>query len=224
MIHIRKRIPSSPNMIEIGGLSRSAPVRAIISSKGQALVEFALTLPLLLLLALGIIEVSYGIYDQHVLIKMAREGSNLISRNTSLYLAGTAMKSMANPPVDLNSSRSLMIFSVIRLGTTGVYAGKPVIYKYRTVGNLTGRSSILSQSGQCTFYNDAAAPTHDYENTSTTNPDACLANGGTLPSGVVIPNSGQLFLTEIYNTHNLITPASKFGINVPSVLYANAYF
>jgi hypothetical protein len=191
---------------------------------GQALVEFTLSLMLLIVLTLGIIEFSYAMYVKHVLIKMAREGANLISRNTSIYEAGNAMKYMANAPVDLNSSHSRMIFTVIRMGSSGANTGKPVIYKYRTVGSLSGQNSVISQSGSCTFYTDAGAPGHDYENTSSTDPDGCLANGGTLPAGVVIPNSGQLFLTEVFNQHTLITPVGNLNLNVPNTLYASAYF
>jgi len=191
---------------------------------GQALIEFTLSLILLLVLSLGIIEFSYALYVKHVLIKMAREGANLVSRNTSVYDAGNAMKYMANNPVDLNSNHSFMIFTVIRMGTSGANTGKPVIYKYRTVGTLTGQTSVISKSGSCTFYVDANAPAHDYENTSTSNPDGCLANGGTLPAGVVIPNSGQLFLTEVFNRHTLITPVGNLNLNVPNTLYSSAYF
>jgi Flp pilus assembly protein TadG len=184
-----------------------------IAQKGQALVEFALTLPLLLLLALGIIEFSYVLLDQHVLIKMAREGSNLISRNTSLTDAGTAMTAMANTPVDLTSNRSLMIFSVIRKKSTD--PTKAVLYKKRQIGSLTGKASILSTSGTCTF-----TSANDYANAAGV--DACVITN--LPSAVVIPNSGQIFMTEVYNSHSLITPVGNLGIAMPTSLYANAYF
>jgi Flp pilus assembly protein TadG len=182
--------------------------------RGQALVEFAIVLPLLLLLILGVIEFSYAMYAKHVLIKMAREGSNLISRNTSLVDAGTVMRSMANAPVDLNSTHSLMIFSVIRLGST-TNVGKPVLYKRRQLGTLAGHTSILSTSGTCNFVSS-----NDYANSAD---DNCLIAGG-LPTGVVIPNSGQIYMTEVFNTHNFLTPAGNFGINAPNTLYANAYF
>ncbi|MFN8009076.1 MAG: TadE family protein [Terriglobia bacterium] len=181
---------------------------------GQALVEFAIVLPFLLLLALGVIEFSYAIYAKHVVIKMAREGSNLISRNTSLVDAGTIMTSMANTPVDLNSNHSLMIFSVIRIGSV-TNVNKPVLYKRRVMGSLSGYTSILSTSGTCNFVSSS-----DYANSAV---DGCLIAGG-LPAGVVVPNSGQLYMTEVYNTHNYLTPAGNFGISSPNTLYANAYF
>ena len=82
-------------------------------ARGQTLVEFAMVLPLVLVLALGVIEVGYALLDQHVVTKLTREGSNLISRDTSLQDAGTALRSMSTRPVDFATS-STVIFSVIK--------------------------------------------------------------------------------------------------------------
>ena len=54
------------------------------SERGQSIVEFAIVMPLLLLVSLGVVETSYALLDQHVVTKLAREGSNLISRDTSM--------------------------------------------------------------------------------------------------------------------------------------------
>jgi len=48
--------------------------------KGQALVEFVLVLPFLLLLFLGMIEASYAMYDYIVLANANREGARLAAR------------------------------------------------------------------------------------------------------------------------------------------------
>jgi Flp pilus assembly protein TadG len=80
---------------------------------GQALVEFAVVLPLLLVLVLGVVEVGYALLDQHVVTKLSREGSNLISRDVTLQDAGAAMKSMKTRPVDFDV-QSRLIFSVVK--------------------------------------------------------------------------------------------------------------
>jgi len=41
---------------------------------GQSMVEFAIILPLLLVVVLGIVEVSYALMDQHLVTKLTREG------------------------------------------------------------------------------------------------------------------------------------------------------
>ena len=71
-------------------------------------------LPLVLVLVLGVIEVGYALLDQHVVTKLTREGSNLISRDTSLADAADAIRSMSSRPVNFNDGSSKVIFSVIK--------------------------------------------------------------------------------------------------------------
>ena len=54
--------------------------RKLGCTSGQSLIEFAIVVPLVLAVALGVIELGYALLDQHVVTKLAREGSNLISR------------------------------------------------------------------------------------------------------------------------------------------------
>jgi len=56
--------------------------KIICSQKGQALTEVGLILPFLLLLALGVIEVSNMIDTYLVLTHLTREGANMTSRQT----------------------------------------------------------------------------------------------------------------------------------------------
>ena len=54
------------------------------ASRGASLIEAALTLPLVLLIVFGTVEVGYSLLDSHTVTRLTREGSNLISRNTTL--------------------------------------------------------------------------------------------------------------------------------------------
>jgi Flp pilus assembly protein TadG len=56
---------------------------------GQALVEFALILPVLLLLLLGIVEFGLILYDQHVITNASREGARygIVVRSTRRTVA-----------------------------------------------------------------------------------------------------------------------------------------
>ena len=76
-------------------------------------MEFALLLPFLLLLVFGLVDISYLLLHQHVVTKLTREGSNLISRNTSLDDAVGALTAMSVRPVDFGT-RSKVIFSVLK--------------------------------------------------------------------------------------------------------------
>jgi hypothetical protein len=186
--------------------------------KGQSLVEFALTMPLFLLLGLGIIEIGYALYDQHVITKLTREGSNLISRDTTLQDAGTAMNSMANAPVDFTTSNSKLIFSVLKRVSNPSAANynQVILYQRSQLGSFSAQS-VLSTAGAGSF---GAAP--DYiANNSDNDTNLRVTN---VPASLVI-NLGQMaYVTEIYSQHNLITPFNRIGMSVPTTLYSIAYF
>jgi hypothetical protein len=186
------------------------------SAEGQSLVEFALCLPLLLLLVLGIIEVSYALYDQHILTKLAREGSNLISRDTTLDAAATAMSQIASNPVNFSTANSRLIFSVIRQGMAGSNAGRPILYQRHQIGGLSA-SSLLQTRGAGTF---GGAPNY-LANNPDNDTNLQITN---LPANITLPNNGFIFLTEVHNQHNLITPFDNFGFRLPTTLSASAYF
>ena len=50
-------------------------------NEGRGLIEFAMLLPMLIVIVLGVVEIGYALVDQHVVTKITREGSNLISRD-----------------------------------------------------------------------------------------------------------------------------------------------
>src|SRR5690606_27942975 len=80
--------------------------------------------------------------------KLTREGSNLISRDTDLVDAGTALRTMASGPVDFTNG-STVIFSVLKRGAT---TGTPnynrlILYQRYTVGTLAATSSIATSGG-----------------------------------------------------------------------------
>lgn len=54
---------------------------------GQGLAEFAVTLPFLLLLALGVVEVGRMLETAHAMSSLTREGANAVSRGSSMHAA-----------------------------------------------------------------------------------------------------------------------------------------
>jgi Flp pilus assembly protein TadG len=187
----------------------------VFSASGQALVEFAMVLPLVLVLALGVIEVGYALLDQHVVTKLAREGSNLISRDTSLADAATAMRNMSSRPVDFSSGSSKVIFSVVKnVATVGASNyNKPVLYQRYEYGSLTG-SSVLNNSG------GSFGPAPEFQAINSDNNTSLQITN--LPATTAL--GGFLYITEIYTRHPLITPFDRFGVTVPQTLYSIAYF
>jgi hypothetical protein len=192
--------------------------RRVAAANGQGLVEFAVALPLLLLLALGVVETGYLLLDQHVVTKLAREGSNLISRDTSLQDAVTALKTMSTRPVNLNSS-SKVILSVIKKGATTGTANfdKDILYQRYEFGNLAGAASAVRTKGNGAF---RGAPDYEAINSDT---DANLQITK-IPVNLALVRGGMIYVTEIYTKHPLITPVDRFGLRLPSTLYSIAYF
>jgi TadE-like protein len=191
--------------------------RHFLNSSGQSLVEFAMILPLVIVLSLGVIEVGYALLDQHVVTKLTREGSNLISRDVTLEDATTALKSMTTRPVNFNNS-SRMIFSVIRKVAT---AGSPnydrvILYQRHAYGSFSAPSK-LSTAGPASF---GGAPNYVAPN-SESNTNLRITN---LPANLTVIRGSMLYITEVYTRHPLITPLDRFGITVPDTLYSIAYF
>jgi Flp pilus assembly protein TadG len=195
--------------------------RRACSARGQSLLEFGLVLPFVLVLALGVIEVSYALLDQHVVTKLTREGSNLISRDSTLQEAATVLATMTTPPVNF-ASGSKMIFSVIKNVQTAGAANvnKNILYQryvYGTTsnpGSTSALSTVVNVSGNLGSGPEYQAPNSD------TDTGLQITN---LPAGLVTAG-GMLYVTEIYTDHPLITPFDKFGVQVPKMLYSIAYF
>lgn len=195
---------------------RTHTTRFIRQDRGQSMIEFAVVLPLLLVVVLGLIEVSYALYDQHVVTKLTREGSNLISRDTSLQDAANALRTLSVRPVDL-AANSKVIFSVVmNVGATGSSNyGQPILYQRYEYGAISGTSALSTSGG-------SYGPGPDF---TATNPDNDTALRVTnLPVNVTIPVGGMVYVTEIFTRHTLITPFNRFGVTVPSTLYSIAYF
>ena len=183
---------------------------------GQSIVEFALTLPLFLLLCLGVMEFGYALYEDHMIVSLAREGSNLISRQSTLQEAETALLAAVRPPINFNQNGKL-IFSVVKLGTGGANLNQPIITQRRMVGTSTGNSTLGTPP--TASYNGAP----DYSAVNADN-DAAIRVTGSLPNGLTLTAGQSVYITEIYTKHNLITPAANFGVTLPTNLYASAYF
>jgi hypothetical protein len=191
--------------------------KRLFSSSGQSIVEFAVILPVTVVLVLGIIELGYALLDQHVVAKLAREGSNLISRDSAPGDAAAALNGMATRPVNF-ATGSKVIFSVIRRGgTTGTSNfGQDFLYQRYSYGSGSG-STVLQTRGPGSF-----GPGPEYvANNADGDANLQVTN---LPAGLIVANNAMVYITEIFTAHPLITPFDRFGINVPTTLYSIAYF
>ncbi len=186
--------------------------------RGQTMVEFAMVLPILTLAALGVIELSSALLDQHVVTRLAREGSNLTSRDTTLQDAVTAIRGMSTNPVNFDNGKSTVILSVIKnVPTTGAANyNKAILYERFSYGTLAGATSHLQTRGTGSF---GGAPNYIAANSDN---DTGLQITNLTPG--LVPLGGMLYVTEVYSTHTTLTPVANFGLHVPTQLYSSAFF
>lgn len=200
-------------------MSGRRPVRRFLTdASGQSLVEFAMVIPLFIVMVLGIVEVGYALLDQQVVTRLSREGSNLISRDTTLQDAAQVMRGITSRPVNFDDGTSKIIFSVLKRGeTTGTANYNQIIlYQRYEYGSYAG-SSKLSTMGGGSF---GTAPNYEAVN-SDNNTGLRVTN---VPSNLIAAPGGLIYVTEIYTRHSLMTPLDRFGINVPQTMYSIAYF
>jgi hypothetical protein len=189
------------------------------ADRGQAVIEFTLVMPLLLLVALGAVETSYLMLDEHVVTRLARESANLISRDTDLQSAATVLRSMTSRPVNFDDGSSLLVLSVVKRGAA---SGTPnydrdILYQRYTFGQLPGSQSVLQTAGAGTF----GGPPGYIAINSDTDSNLRLVNK---PPNLVLLRGGLVYVAEIFTRHDHLTPLDRFGLTLPDRLYAIAYF
>ena len=187
------------------------------SCAGQTMVEMAFVLPVVLVVSLGMVEVSYALLHQQVVSRITREGSNLISRDVSLLDASNALKSMSTKPVDF-ANGSQLVLTVLKKGSTVGTANydKIVLYQRYSIGTL-GAASTLATAGPASF-----GPAPDFvASNSDTNANLRIVN---LPANVDVTRGGLLYVTEVFTQHAALTPLNKFGVTIPATLRSIAFF
>ncbi|MFC5475284.1 TadE/TadG family type IV pilus assembly protein [Paraherbaspirillum soli] len=105
---------------------------------GIAAIEFALILPLLLLLALPIVDLARAIQANMILINISREGANIASRSAQLDSVSSqnVMNALAatTPPLDMSKQGMVYITKVMGHLQAGVVRNV-ILEQYRWTGN-----------------------------------------------------------------------------------------
>ena len=181
------------------------------SESGQALFEFGISMPILIALVLGVIEVGYALLQTLLITGMAREGSNLISRQVSIGDAETALQAMSGAVrFDTDSAG---ILSVVKLGMSGANKDQPIIAQRHSFGSFTG-TSVLGDPPQTSY------DTAPYYNALDADNDGSIVVSGNLPNGLTLTAGESVYVTEIFTRRTPIIPF----IPLPDTLYASAFF
>jgi uncharacterized membrane protein len=111
--------------------------------RGQAAVELAVVLPLLLIILLGVIEFGRAFEVRHALSGMSREAANLAARGTSLTQAVTV--TMAN-----GADISLDRHGGVVASQIGITNGNAVVQQQQTSAGYAAKSRIGAKGARVT--------------------------------------------------------------------------
>jgi Flp pilus assembly protein TadG len=110
--------------------------------RGSVAVEFALLLPVLLLLIFGVIDFGRAINDQITLTQAAREGARLASLGNSTSAVTTRTESAAAPTLTLTSANITVTTCAAGAGP-GVDAVVKVTYTYTFITPVGAFASMF---------------------------------------------------------------------------------
>ena len=110
--------------------------------RGNALVEFAFVLPVMLALALGVVDYSRAIQFNNILVSLSREGANLASRTNQTPQSIIRTLVTTAQPLQMDSDGIMYITKIVgRPDGTG-----QVEAQYRSAG---GKASLVSDIWAC---------------------------------------------------------------------------
>ena len=118
---------------------------------GQATLEFALSVVMLLTLVLAVIDFGRAIYDVEIIKNLTGEGSAMASRGTSLRDTATAVVAAATP-LNLNVNGRVIVTSVLNSNNSLKVTAQA------TLGGIVAASKVGSTIGGVATLPAGAAP------------------------------------------------------------------
>jgi len=179
----------------------------IQETRGQALVELAIILPILTLLFLGVFDFSRAIYTKNMITNVSREGANLASRDSQLMQQDpqTVMNTLAETAQPLDMQNNGMIYITV---VQGASSGNPTIQTQYPWANTNLKTT--TQNG--TVYNiQSRFGTQVSPNTSS------LAT-----LGLRVGQTASI-VEVFYNYQSLFSVGKQF-LHTPATLYSMAIF
>jgi hypothetical protein len=153
-------------------------------SKGQSLIELAIILPIFILLSLAAFEYGLAVYENNVVVGLAREGANLAARSSSFTDPVDMLNALAESadPLDVDHNAAMYLTRLIGLDD----GSAEVVEQYRLApGSYVPTSKVWSG---CTHWNSGvcSVPSHPH-------PSISLA--------VSLTEGEEVFAMEVYYLH-----------------------
>jgi Flp pilus assembly protein TadG len=200
------------------------PARRPRRQRGIAAVEFALLLPLLVVLIIALVDVARAMQAQMILINLSREGANLASRG-KLQLSENAQTIIGQvaasaPPLDMNKLGMIYITRIMGSTSNGV-TKSIVLEQYRWDDAANNRGYRVSNYAP-------ASKIWSCSNWASGTAGSCLVPSGSL-APVVSMMSGQLvdgeiiYVVEVYYKFNMLFQTFSFGSFATPTLATDFY-
>lgn len=180
------------------------------SEKGQALVETAFMIPLLLLLSLGVIEFANAIDSYMVLGELTRQGASMTSRGT---------------PADIDGPDNDVLDFIIEAAGPVIDPAEPG--RWRIFYSRIGPSNDADNPNACA---DTGEPYIVLERSERgglgqTSQLGALCATANLPDIGSVGAGQELYAIEVYYQYATITGFDYFGIDLASTpIYVRAVF
>jgi len=131
----------------------AVPSRIMFGARdsGQAILECALSVTVMLILAFGLIDLSRAIFVAQVIANLSGQGSSMASRGTSLPNTAAAVAASA-APLDLNSHGRVIVSAVFNSNSVMKLTGQSA------QGGITALSRVGSVIGGTATIPASAAP------------------------------------------------------------------
>jgi Flp pilus assembly protein TadG len=200
------------------------PARRPRRQRGIAAVEFALLLPLLVVLIIALVDVARAMQAQMILINLSREGANLASRG-KLQLSENAQTIIGQvaasaPPLDMNKLGMIYITRIMGSTSNGV-TKSIVLEQYRWDDAANNRGYRVSNYAP-------ASKIWSCSNWASGTAGSCVVPSGSL-APVVSMMSGQLvdgeiiYVVEVYYKFNMLFQTFTFGSFATPTLATDFY-
>jgi Flp pilus assembly protein TadG len=200
------------------------------SERGAAAIEMALLLPLLVALALPVIDFARNMQAQMILINISREGANLASRASLTFPMQTIMSSLTAtaPPLNMSANGSVLVTEIIgnsNCDASGNNCTGVVVAQYRWNGGNNARaSSMLWNCGSSgtSWATDGSGSCANLPAAGKTSPQVSLLKGQLSNGQIAYAVEAFYYQPPLIGSLNL-----PFGVTTPSLspnLYAMTVF
>jgi len=179
-------------------------------SDGGALIELAITLPILLLLVFGVFEYGRAIQTKNILTNMSREGANLASRSSSTAQQIMNAIALTAQPLDMTANGMVFITEIRGQGVD------PTVPRVKAQHRWTGGSY---QPGSqvwdgCTDWSGDGECNDDFNDLTGAETKAEL-------KGLALKNGEKVFAVEVFFDYK---PIFTYALNHNLNLYSRAVF